>query len=56
MQILRRAFGKWARIAGVVCKVADELKAGEFEVNWTRAIAPKVEGRIVCVGGDEADK
>ncbi|KAI3326385.1 Metallo-dependent phosphatase [Xylariaceae sp. AK1471] len=56
MQVMRRAFGKWARIAGVECKVADELKAGEFEVDWTRAIAPRVEGRIVRVSGDEPSK
>ncbi|KAI0813197.1 Metallo-dependent phosphatase-like protein [Xylaria sp. FL0064] len=52
MQTMRRVFGKWARIAKVECKLADELKADEFEVDWTRAIAPRVEGRIVRVGGD----
>ena len=52
MQIMRRVFKKWARIAGVECKVVDELKEGEFEVDWTKAIAPRVEGRIVCVGGE----
>ncbi|KAI8630036.1 Metallo-dependent phosphatase [Xylariaceae sp. FL1651] len=52
MQIVRRAFGKWARIAGFECKVADELKTGEFKVDWTRAIAPRVEGRIVCINGE----
>ncbi len=50
MQTMRRVFSKWARIAGVECKVADELKADEFEVDWTRAIAPRVEGRIVRIG------
>ncbi|KAJ2976705.1 hypothetical protein NUW58_g8020 [Xylaria curta] len=52
MQIMRRVFSKWARLAGVECKVADELKAGEFEIDWTRAIAPRVEGRITRVDGD----
>ncbi|KAI1631304.1 flagellar associated protein [Biscogniauxia mediterranea] len=52
MQIMRRVFTKWARIAGVECKVADDLKMGEFKVDWTKAIAPRVEGRIVCVGGE----
>ena len=52
MQIMRRVFGKWARLAGVECKVVDELKEGEFEVDWTRAIAPRIEGRIICVGGE----
>ncbi|RWA03864.1 hypothetical protein EKO27_g11241 [Xylaria grammica] len=51
MQTMRRVFSKWARIAGVECRVADELKADEFEVDWTRAIAPRVEGRIVRVDG-----
>ncbi|KAI1501320.1 flagellar associated protein [Biscogniauxia marginata] len=52
MQIMQRVFTKWARLAGVECQVADELKAGDFEVDWTKAIAPRVEGRIVCVGGE----
>ncbi len=52
LQIMRRVFGKWARLAGVECKVVDELKKGEFEVDWTKAIAPRVEGRIICVGGE----
>ncbi|KAI1336667.1 flagellar associated protein [Xylariaceae sp. FL0016] len=52
MRVMRRVFTKWARIAGVECKVGDELKDGELEVDWTRAIAPRVEGRIVCVGGE----
>ncbi|KAI0402575.1 Metallo-dependent phosphatase-like protein [Xylaria palmicola] len=47
MQVMRRVFGKWARLAGVECRAGDELRAGEFEVDWTRAIAPRVEGRIV---------
>ncbi|OTB00986.1 hypothetical protein M426DRAFT_323880 [Hypoxylon sp. CI-4A] len=53
MQIMRRVFAKWARIAGVESQVGEELKDGEIEVDWTRAIAPKVEGRIICVGGEE---
>lgn len=53
MQIMRRVFGKWARLAGVECRVVDDLKEGEFEVDWTKAIAPRLEGRIVCVGGEQ---
>lgn len=49
MQIMRRVCSKWARLAGVECKVADELRAGEVEVDWTRAIAPRIEGRIVRI-------
>ncbi|KAI1322567.1 Metallo-dependent phosphatase [Xylariaceae sp. FL0255] len=52
LNIMRQVFRKWTRIAGVKCKVCDSLREGEFEVDWTRAIAPKVEGRIVCVGGE----
>ncbi|KAI0018699.1 Metallo-dependent phosphatase [Xylariomycetidae sp. FL0641] len=52
LEIMRRVFSKWARIAGVEVQVADELKEGEFQVDWTRAIAPRVEGRIICVGGE----
>ncbi|KAI1434211.1 Metallo-dependent phosphatase [Xylaria sp. CBS 124048] len=52
LQIMRRAFTKWARLAGVECKVADELKSGELKVDWTRAIAPRVEGRIIRVDAD----
>lgn len=53
MQTMRRVFSKWARIAGVDCKVGDELKADEFEVDWTRAIAPRVEGRIVRLDAEQ---
>ncbi|GAP84697.1 putative 5 -nucleotidase [Rosellinia necatrix] len=52
MQIMRRFCSKWARLAGVECKVADELKTGEFRADWTRAIAPRVEGRIVRIDAD----
>ncbi|KAI1129048.1 Metallo-dependent phosphatase-like protein [Nemania abortiva] len=52
MQVMRRVFTKWARLAGVECKLGDELKADEVEVDWTRAIAPRVEGRIVRIDKD----
>ncbi|CAJ2502173.1 Uu.00g095670.m01.CDS01 [Anthostomella pinea] len=53
LQVMRRVFTKWARLAGVECKVGDELQEGDFEVDWTKAIAPRVEGRIICVGGEQ---
>lgn len=53
MQTMRRVFSKWARIAGVECKLGDELRADEFQVDWTRAIAPRVEGRIIRVDGGQ---
>lgn len=54
LQTMRRVFGKWARLARVECKVVDELNEGEFEVDWTRAIAPRLEGRITQVGGEQS--
>ncbi|KAK8037751.1 hypothetical protein PG991_001097 [Apiospora marii] len=51
LQIMRRVVRKWSRVAGVHCRVGDELKEGEFEIDWTKAIAPRIEGRIVMVGG-----
>jgi 5'-nucleotidase len=30
--------------------LCDELGGKEFVVNWTKAIAPRLEGRIVEVG------
>ncbi|KAK8024616.1 hypothetical protein PG993_012682 [Apiospora rasikravindrae] len=52
LQIMRRVVRKWSRVAGVHCRVGDELKEGEFEIDWTKAIAPRIEGRIVMVGGE----
>ncbi|KAK8073255.1 hypothetical protein PG994_004154 [Apiospora phragmitis] len=52
LQIMRRVVRKWSRVAGVQCRVGDELKEGEFEIDWTKAIAPRIEGRIVMVGGE----
>ncbi|KAI0390533.1 5'-nucleotidase [Xylariaceae sp. FL0594] len=52
MKLMRRAFRRWARRARVVCKVVDELQADDVECDWTRPIAPRVEGRIIRVGAD----
>jgi hypothetical protein len=49
LAIMRRVFHKWCRRAGVNGKTCDELPQGEGEVSWTRAIAPRVEGRIRMV-------
>ncbi|KAM7188872.1 Metallo-dependent phosphatase-like protein [Naviculisporaceae sp. PSN 640] len=46
-QIMRRVFSKWCRIAGVQGRACDSLGEDEFEVDWTKAIAPRVEGRIL---------
>jgi len=49
MRIMRKVFRKWCRIAGVQGQACDSLGEDEFEVDWTKAIAPRVEGRIVMV-------
>lgn len=47
--LMRKFFTKWAIKAGVKSSVCDPLKVGEFTVDWTRLIAPVVEGRIKMV-------
>lgn len=49
LSIMRRVFRKWCRLAGVEDKTCDDLVEGEFEVAWTKAVAPRVEGRIQMV-------
>lgn len=49
MRIMRRVFTKWCRIAGVQGQTCDSLHEDEFEVTWTKAIAPRIEGRILMV-------
>ncbi|KAF1969596.1 ser/Thr protein phosphatase family protein [Bimuria novae-zelandiae CBS 107.79] len=46
--LLRRAMRKWWRLAGLKStpKCADEVGKEELRVDWTRAIAPRIEGRI----------
>ncbi|KAH6857163.1 Metallo-dependent phosphatase-like protein [Chaetomium sp. MPI-CAGE-AT-0009] len=51
LNVMRRVFHKWCRLAGVRGGTCDELTEGEVEVNWTKAIAPRVEGRIQMVVG-----
>lgn len=50
MQIMRRVAHKWRRLAGVPSRLGDTLTEGEYEADWTKAIAPRVEGRICVVG------
>ncbi|OAA65167.1 sulfate transporter [Niveomyces insectorum RCEF 264] len=50
MRIMRRVARKWCRLAGVHSRLADSLTEAEYEADWTRAIAPRVEGRIRVVG------
>jgi hypothetical protein len=53
LEILRRVMRKWWRLAGLTEKTSkghaslcDTLCEDEFQVNWTRAVAPRLEGRI----------
>lgn len=56
VDMIRRVMRKWWRVAGLKGspKLCDELDGGEFQVNWTKAIAPRLEGRIKDVGPDVA--
>ncbi|KAL3298516.1 5'-nucleotidase [Colletotrichum asianum] len=49
MLIMRKFFAKWAKAAGVKAEVCDPLREGEFTVDWTRVIAPVLEGRIKMI-------
>jgi hypothetical protein len=46
--LARKVMRKWWRLAKIPGSpnVADELGEGEFTINWTRAVAPRLEGRI----------
>ncbi|KAF2271593.1 5'-nucleotidase-like protein [Westerdykella ornata] len=46
--LLRRVMNKWWRLAGLKGspRLCDALGGEELQVNWTRAIAPRLEGRI----------
>ncbi|KAF2867011.1 5'-nucleotidase-like protein [Massariosphaeria phaeospora] len=48
LEVLRRVMKKWWRVARLPGqpKLCDVLHEGEFAVNWTKAVAPRVEGRI----------
>lgn len=48
MDLLRKSLRKWWRLAKLEGspKVCDELGQDEIQVNWTKAIAPRLEGRI----------
>ncbi|OAL26806.1 hypothetical protein AYO20_09948 [Fonsecaea nubica] len=53
--VARRVTRKWRRLAGVRCEAGcvDPMNEGEFQVDWTKAIAPRLEGRIRMVEGAE---
>ncbi|GAB7358910.1 hypothetical protein MBLNU230_g4131t1 [Neophaeotheca triangularis] len=51
LQLMRKVMRKWWRLAGLKGhpRMCEELAGGEFGVDWTRGIAPRVEGRILCL-------
>ncbi|KIV91536.1 hypothetical protein PV10_06065 [Exophiala mesophila] len=48
LQIIRRVTRKWRRLAGLKghSSCCDNVAEDEFTVDWTRAIVPRLEGRI----------
>ncbi|CAK7236472.1 hypothetical protein SBRCBS47491_009648 [Sporothrix bragantina] len=55
MHIMRRVIHKWRRLAGIASRLGDTLTEAECEVEWTKAIAPRVEGRILMIGRELSD-
>lgn len=51
LEVMRRVFHKWCRLAGVRGEACDSLTVAEIACGWAKAIAPRVEGRIRIVGG-----
>lgn len=50
LRVIKQIVNKWRRIAGVSSsRLADSLNEGEYQVRWTHAIAPRVEGRIQMI-------
>jgi hypothetical protein len=48
--LIRKFFGRWADKAGVRREVCDAAEAEAESIDWTRVVAPVVEGRIRMVG------
>ncbi|KAH7324932.1 5'-nucleotidase [Stachybotrys elegans] len=47
--LMRKFWSRWALKAKVKGSVCDSLKEGEYSVDWTRVVAPELEGRIKMV-------
>ncbi|KIV77353.1 hypothetical protein PV11_09153 [Exophiala sideris] len=48
LRIIQQVMRKWRRLAGLKehAGCCDSMSEDEFQVDWTRAIAPRLEGRI----------
>ncbi|EXJ83858.1 hypothetical protein A1O1_07486 [Capronia coronata CBS 617.96] len=53
MQLIRKVVRKWWRLTGLKGqpRCCDKMDDEEFQVDWTRAIAPRLEGRIKITKG-----
>lgn len=54
LRLMRKFMAKWLRIVGVSPKMCDSLR--EVDVAWTKAVAPRVEGRIINLKAVREDK
>lgn len=50
LRIMRKAFRKWCRKTGVHAKAGEGLEEHEVDCDWTKPIAPTLEGRISVIG------
>lgn len=48
--LMRKFWGRWVRKVGIKTGVCDPLREAECAVDWTRVIAPVLEGRIKIIG------
>jgi len=57
LALARRVARKWWRLAGLKGHpgLCEGGVAGDFSIPWTKGVAPRVEGRIICLGGDAGD-
>lgn len=49
--LMRKYFWRWAARTGYMAGTCDSMEADAVNVDWTRVIAPAVEGRITNVKG-----
>ena len=48
--LMRKFWTRWRNKVGVKCTVSDMVDDADFAVDWTRVIAPVLEGRIKITG------
>ncbi|CAI4213186.1 unnamed protein product [Parascedosporium putredinis] len=50
--LMKKFFAKWAAVARVKTSTCDSMGSEEINVDWTRVIAPVLEGRIKRIGSE----